>query len=206
MTRGLGSAAAPPPRRVRAADGDRALPRHPDLVADLAATRPNRVRVADTTYVRVRTESVYPAVLVGASTRRVRGRRPGRSPDGSLTLTAPNRAPRRYAPGTRHSDQGVRYAATKSVARLVGRGVAVSAAAVGEPEGDGFAERPVRATRGEGVSPTGHEDFADARRRSGRPLDAVCDRRRIHSPLGNLTPAEFEQQWRAGQTAAPTAQ
>ncbi len=42
-----------------------------------------------------------------------------------------------------------------------------------------------------------YRDYADARRQLGRFLDAVYNRKRIHSALGSLTPAEFEQQWRA---------
>lgn len=42
-------------------------------MADLTVTRPNHVWVADITYVRVRTEFVYLAVLMDVFTRRVRG-------------------------------------------------------------------------------------------------------------------------------------
>ena len=48
-----------------------------------------------------------------------------------------------------------------------------------------------------------HRDFADAYGQLGRFLDDVYDRKRIHSSLGYLTPAEFEQQWLRGQRAAP---
>ena len=41
---------------------------------------------------------------------------------------------------------------------------------------------------------TEYEDFADARRRLGRLLDDVFNRKRIHSALGYLTPSEFEEQ------------
>jgi transposase InsO family protein len=36
---------------------------------------------------------------------------------------------------------------------------------------------------------------ADAYGQLGRFLDDVYNRKRIHSSLGYLTPAEFEQQW-----------
>ena len=199
-------AAEPPPRRVRTTDSNHAFPRHPNLVADLRVTHPNHVWVADITYVRVRTEFVYLAVLLDVFTRRVRGWHLDRSLEGSLTLTALNRALRRGAPAIHHSDQGVQYAATRYVERLVGRGVAVSMAAVGKPEENGYAERLMRTIREEEISLTEYEDFADARRQLGRFLDAVYNRKRIHSALGYLTPAEFEQQWRAEQTASPTVQ
>ena len=46
----------------------------------------------------------------------------------------------------------------------------------------------------EEVDLTEYEDFADARRRLGRFLDDVFNRKRIHSALGYLTPSEFEEQ------------
>jgi transposase InsO family protein len=206
VMRDLGLAAEPPPRRVRTTDSNHPLPRHPNLVADLAATHPDHVWVADITSVRVRTEFVYLAVLLDVFTRRIRGWHLDRSPEGSLTLTALNRALRRGTPAIHHSDQGVQYAATKYVARLVGRGVAVSMAAVGQPEESGYAERLMRTIKEEEVALTEYADFGDARRQLGRFLDAVYNRKRIDSSLGYLTPAEFEQQWRAERAAAPTVQ
>jgi transposase InsO family protein len=40
-----------------------------------------------------------------------------------------------------------------------------------------------------------YRDFNDAHRQLGRFLGDVYNRKRIHSSLGYLTPAEFEQQW-----------
>jgi putative transposase len=40
-----------------------------------------------------------------------------------------------------------------------------------------------------------YEDYTDAVRQLGRFLDEVYMHKRIHSSLGYLTPAEFEQQW-----------
>lgn len=129
-----------------------------------------------------------------------------RSLDGSLTRTALHRALRRGTPAIHHSDQGVRYAATRYVERLVGRKVAVSMAAVGKPEENGYTERLMRTIREEEISLTEYADVADARSPLGRFLDAVSDRKRIPSSLGDLTPAEFEQPWRAEGTASPTVQ
>ncbi len=51
-----------------------------------------------------------------------------------------------------------------------------------------------------------YRDYQDAYRQLGRFLDEVYMRKRIHSSLGYLTPAEFESQWRAQQLAIPTAE
>jgi putative transposase len=160
-------------------------------------TRPDQVWVADITYVRVRAEFVYLAVLMDVFTRAIRGWELSRSLDGGLTLTALGRAVRRGRPGIHHSDQGVQYAATAYVERLTAVGAAVSMAAVGVPEENGFAERLMRTIKEEEVALTEYRDYPDARRQLGRFLDAVYNRKRIHSALGYLTPAEYEQQWRA---------
>jgi hypothetical protein len=84
---------------------------------------------------------------------------------------------------------------------LAGRGVAISMAAVGKPEENGFAERLMRTIREEEVDLSEYRDLADAYSQLGRFLDNVYNRKRIHSALGYLTPAEFEQQWLRGQKA-----
>ena len=69
---------------------------------------------------------------------------------------------------------------------------------------NGFAERLMRTIKQEEVDLSEYRDFADAYGQLGRFLDDVYDRKRIHSALGYLTPAEFEQQWLRGQkTVAP---
>jgi putative transposase len=139
---------------------------------------------------------VYLAVIMGVFTRRIRGWELSRALDGALTLAARKRALRAGAPQIHHSDQGVQHAATEYVARLRGRGVAVSMAAVGQPEENGYAERLMRTIKEEEVALSDYQDFGDARRQLGRFLDAVYNRKRIHSALGCLTPAELERHWR----------
>jgi transposase InsO family protein len=136
-------------------------------------------------------------------TRGIRGWEMGRSLDGSLTLAALGRALRRGRPEVHHSDQGVQYAASAYTDRLAEAGAAVSMAAVGEPEENGYAERLMRTIKEEEVELSDYEGYADARRQLGRFLDSVYNRKRIHSALGYLTPAEFEQQWLTQQAARP---
>ena len=63
----------------------------------------------------------------------------------------------------------------------------------------------MRTIREEEIDLSEYRDFADAHGQLGRFLDDVYNRKRIHSSLGYLTPAEFEQQWLRGQKAtAPT--
>ena len=50
----------------------------------------------------------------------------------------------------------------------------------------------MRTIKEEEVALTEYHDFADAYAQIGRFLDKVYQRKRIHSALGYLTPAEFE--------------
>jgi putative transposase len=187
-----------PVRRRRTTDSRHDFPRYPNLVERLEVTRPDQVWVADITYVRLREEFVYLAVLMDVFTRRVRGWELGRGLDQGLTLAALRRAMLRgRRPEVHHSDQGVQYAATDYVGRLTHVNSSISMAAVGEPRENGYAERLMRTIKEEEVQLTEYHDYADARRQLGRFLDRVYNRKRIHSALGYLTPAEFEQQWRA---------
>ncbi len=95
----------------------------------------------------------------------------------------------------------MQYAATAYTDLLAGRNVAISMAAVGKPEENGFAERLMRTIKEEEVDLSEYQDFADAYGQLGRFLDDLYNLKRIHSSLGYLTPAEFEQHWLRGQKA-----
>jgi putative transposase len=190
-----------PVRRKRTTNSDHAFPRFPNLVEELTVVCPNHVWVADITYIRLRHDVVYLAVIMDVFTRLIRGWHLGRSLEGDLTLIALKRALRRHRPQIHHSDQGVQYAATDYVDRLRGVGAQLSMAAVGEPQENGFAERLMRTIKEEEVDLSEYHDYADAYRQLGRFLDAVYNNKRIHSALGYLTPAEFEQQWRSEQAS-----
>ena len=58
-----------PVRRRRTTDSRHDFPRYPNLVGGLEVTRPDHVWVADITYVRLREEFVYLAVLMDVFTR-----------------------------------------------------------------------------------------------------------------------------------------
>jgi putative transposase len=197
VMRDLGLAAEPVKRRVRTTNSDHPFPRYPNLVADLTVSRPDQVWVADITYVRVRVEFVYLAAVMDVFTRCIRGWEVSRSLDQGLTLSALGRALRRGRPEVHHSDQGVQYAAADYIHELTHVNALISMATIGEPRENGYAERLMRTIKEEEVALTEYRDYADARRQLGRFLDAVYNRKRIHSALGYLTPVEFEQQWRA---------
>jgi transposase InsO family protein len=200
----LGIHGAPPTRTKRTTNSNHAFPRYPNLVKDLEISRPDQVWVADITYIRLRREFVYLAVLMDVFTRSIRGWHLSRGLDQGLTLAALERALVVAVPQVHHSDQGVQYAATAYVERLQKLNVNLSMAAIGEPRENGYAERLMRTIKEEEVDLSEYQDFADALRQITRFLDDVYNVKRIHSSLGYLTPREFEEQWRAERSAATT--
>jgi putative transposase len=200
----LGINGAPPKPTRRTTNSKHPFPRYPNLVENLEIIRPDQLWVADITYIRLRRDFVYLAVLMDVFTRTIRGWHLGRDLDQGLTLAALERALVVAVPEIHHSDQGVQYAATLYVERLQALGVTLSMAAIGEPRENGYAERLMRTIKEEEVSLSDYQDFADAQRYITRFLDDVYNVKRIHSALGYLTPKEFEDQWRASQAPATT--
>jgi putative transposase len=191
-------------RQKRTTDSRHPFWRYPNLVAGLDVTYPDQVWVADITYVALRDEFVYLAVIMDVYTRAIRGWHLSRSLDRELTLTVLRRALTERVPLIHHSDQGVQYACWDYTELLLNHGVRISMAAVGKPEENGYAERLMRTIKEEEVALSDYRDFHDARAHIGHFLDDVYTHKRIHSALGYLTPAEFEVQWleqRAAQLA-----
>jgi len=183
-------------KKRRTTNSEHDFPRYPNRVQDLEIVRPEQVWVSDITYVSLRYYFVYLAVIMDVFTRGIRGWHLGRSLDHVLTLTALQRALAKHpAPEIHHSDQGVQYAATAYTQALQDVNVQISMADAGEAWQNGYAERLIRTIKEEEVDLSEYIDYNDAYRQLGRFLDDVYMHKRIHSSLGYLTPAEFEEQW-----------
>jgi len=179
-------------RKKRTTDSQHGFQRFPNLVADLEIAEPDQVWVSDITYIRLHREFVYLAVIMDVYTRSIRGWHLSRWLDRSLTLVALKRALKMHSPQIHHSDQGVQYAASDYVGLLEENQIQISMARRGAPYENPYAERLIRTIKEEEVDLSEYIDFADALSQIGYFIEEVYEKKRIHSSLGYLTPAEFE--------------
>ncbi len=183
---------------VRTTDSGHALRTYPNLLGDLATTRPDQAWVADITYIRLPTTFAYLACVLDAWSRRCVGWHLSRAIDTTLTLAALDQAltRRQPAPGLiHHSDRGVQYASAAYIARLNDAGAQVSMSAVGNPYENAKAESFFKTLKREEVSLNHYQTFHDAEENVGRFIGDVYNAKRLHSSLGYLPPVEFEDEY-----------
>lgn len=173
-----------------------AYTRFPNRVQNLVIVRPNQVWVADITYVQLRTEDVYLAVLMYVLTGCIRGWHLSRSLDESLPHTALERALAKHIPEIHHAGQGMQYAATGYVKRLHDLKVQISTAEIGQAWQKDYADRLMRTIKEEESNLSDYYGCHDAFQQIGEFLDAVYMHKRIHWAVGYLTPVAFETEWR----------
>ena len=109
---------------------------YPNLAREFRPSGVNQLWVADITYIHLRAEFVYLAVILDAFSRRVIGWALGRTLEAELALSALRMAldQRRPVPGLiHHSDRGVQYASGEYTGLLREHGVAISMSRSGNP-------------------------------------------------------------------------
>jgi transposase InsO family protein len=156
----------------------------------------NQLWRADITYIRLRTEFVYLAVVLDAYWRRVIGWALGRTLEAELAVSALAMAlrQRRPAPGlVHHSDRGVQYASHEYTDLLQQHGVQISMSRKGNPYDNAACESFMKTLKYEEVYRSEYRDLADAYTQIGEFLERVYNQQRLHSALGYVPPAEFEQ-------------
>jgi transposase InsO family protein len=189
--------------RIRTTNSQHGFPRFPNLMAGLAVSYPNQVWVADITYIRLKHNFIYLAVLMDVFTRSIRGWHLSRTLDQNLTLYALNQGLVQDCPAMHHSDQGIHYAFKNYIQVLRAHKVKISMASVGKPEENGYAERLMRTIKEEEVELSEYNDLDDAREQIGRFLEDVYMTKRIHSALDYATPAEFEALYQKSSLSTP---
>jgi putative transposase len=168
---------------------------YPNLARDMILTATDQLWRADITYIRLRDEFVFLAVILDAYSRRVIGWALDRTMEDELTLTALRMALSRRVVEvglTHHSDRGSQYASNDYTDLLRANGVAISMSRKGNPWDNAACESFMKTLKYEEVLRNEYRDLAEARASIRQFLERVYNEKRLHSALGYLPPAEFE--------------
>jgi putative transposase len=182
-------------RFIRTTDSEHGFRVYPNLLKGLEVTDINQVWVADITYIRILTGFVFLAVILDVFSRRVVGWALSKCIDHELTIAALRMAVtvRKPQPNIiHHSDRGVQYACTEYVQVLKENKMLPSMSAVGNPYDNAYAESFMKTLKNEEVHLEDYEDFTDVVERVPQFIEAVYNRKRVHSGIGYLPPEEFE--------------
>jgi putative transposase len=179
---------------VRTTDSRHKLPVYPNLLKNRQVRTVNQVWVADITYIRIRSSFVYLAAILDLYSRRIVGWAISKRIDTELCLTALQMAlEKRRARGCiHHSDRGVQYASARYVHLLRQHGLQISMSAKGNPYDNAFMESFYKTLKYEEVHLWNYETYENVIDRLPFFLEEVYNRKRLHSSIGYVPPAEFE--------------
>ena len=178
----------------------------PDLVErNFVAGEPDRLWVADITYVRSAEGFVYLAFILDVCTRRVVGWSMATHLRTEIVVDALQMAiaRRKPAPGlVHHSDRGVQYTSLSFSKRLEDEGLLPSMGRVGSAYDNALAESFVATLKTELLYRNAWPTRQAARTAIFEYIEGFYNTRRRHSALGYLSPAEFEEVRLVGENAA----
>jgi putative transposase len=187
-------------RQIRTTVADQAAPPPVDLVQrDFHPPGPNRLWVADLTYVRTWSGFAYAAFIIDAFSRYIVGWQVSRSLRADLVLTALEQALwAREGPFeglVHHSDRGVQYLSIRYTERLAEAGIATSVGSRGDSYDNALAETVHGLYKSELVYRRGPW-------KGGEDLELATlewvdwfNNRRLYGALGYVPPAEYEASW-----------
>jgi transposase InsO family protein len=168
-----------------------------NLASRLQLTGINQLWVADITYIRLRTEFVYLAVILDAFSRKVVGWELDRTLATRLVRAALEKAitARQPPPGlVHHSDRGVQYASDEYLQVLQSYQMIPSMSRPANPYDNASCESFMRTLKREEIYANTYVDLEHLRANIAAFIEQYYNRCRLHSALGYQAPDEFERQ------------
>jgi putative transposase len=197
LMRRMGLAGVVRGKAIKTTVNDTVAPCPKDKVnRQFAADRPNRLWVADFTYVATWRRFVYVAFVVDVFARRIVGWRASRSAKTPFVLDALEQAlhDRRPVRGglVHHSDRGVQYVSIKYTERLADAGVEPSVVSVGDADDNALAKTINGLYKAEAIWRRGPwRRFEQVEFATLEWVDWF-DTKRLLEPIGNIPPADGE--------------
>jgi transposase InsO family protein len=182
-------------KRVRTTIPDDNDPRPADLVdRDFTALAPNRLWVADFTYVATWSGTVYVAFIIDVYARRIVGWKLSANQQTQLVLDALEQALHARRPGdalVHHSDRGSQYVSIRYTERLAEAGIEPSVGSVGDSYDNALAETINGLYKAEVVHRRSWRSREELELATLRWVDWY-NHRRLFGPIGYVPPAEAE--------------
>jgi putative transposase len=176
-----------------------------NLASRMKLTGMNQLWVAYITYIRLRAEFVYLAVILDAYSRKVVGWALERTLAARLPIAALEHAlaERQPPPGlVHHSDRGVQYASGDYVRILRKHQMIPSMSRPANPYDNASCESFMKTLKREEIYANQYQDLDHLRANVEEFIEQYYNRCRLHSALGYLPPEEFEQAAQTGTTSA----
>jgi putative transposase len=167
-----------------------------NLAARMTVTGINQLWVADITYIRLRKDFVFLAMVLDRYSRKAIGWSLSRSLSAAVAVAALRQAvqQRQPPPGVvHHSDQGVQYASQEYTSELAAHGMTPSMSRPANPYDNAACESFMKTLKQEEIYCNEYADFAELSGHLEEFIERYYNRQRLHSALGYRTPEEFEQ-------------
>ena len=198
-------------KHVRTTVSDKAVPCPLDQVnRQFHAPAPNRLWVSDFTYVSTWTGMVYVAFVIDVYARYIVGWRVSRKANASFVLDALEQAIHDRRPVHRgglihHRDRGSQYVSIKYTERLAEAGIEPSVGSVGDSYDNALAETINGLYKAEVIHRRGPWRSFEAVEYATLEWVDWFNNRRLLEPIGNIPPAEAEEQYFAMLDHTPIA-
>jgi len=156
----------------------------------------NQLWVADITYIRLKAEFVYLAVILDGFSRKVVGWGLDRTLAVRLTIGALEQAIERRQPEpglVHHSDRGFQYAHAEYIAILEKCHMVPSMSRPANPYDNASCESFMKTLKREEIYANKYDDLGNLRANIEEFIEQYYNRQRLHSALGYRSPEEFEQ-------------
>ena len=214
LMRELGLRGARRGKRVRTTVPDPAAARPADLVRrQFSPAAPDRLWVADYTYVPAWAGMVYVAFVIDAYSRRILGWRAATTMRTALVLDALEQAlwtRRREGRGDlagliHHTDAGSQYTSIALAERLAAAGVSASVGTAGDAYDNALAESVIGLFKTELIKPRGPWRTAEQVEIATLEYTDWFNHRRLYEACGDIPPAELETAYYRQNSSLPEA-